>query len=180
MFLNIITPCSRPENLLTIAKSINIPRENYRWIVVFDRFTLPDSELIPDNCEVYTHRDKNSKAGHSQRNFALNLIERGHVYSNDDDTIIHPELWDNIKDLDDDFITFSQEDNKGRLRILGNIVAIARVDSHNFIVKNSIIGDTVFDITKYDADGYFAVECYNKSETKRWINKILSTYNYLR
>jgi len=180
MFLNIITPCSRPQNLKTIAKSINIPRENYRWIVVFDRFTLPDKELIPDNCEVYTHRDKESEAGHSQRNFALKLIEKGHVYSNDDDTIIHPELWDNIKDLDDDFISFIQEDSKGKLRTAGNVIAVCRIDSHNFIVKNSIIGDTKFDITDYNADGHFAVECFNKSTTKRWIDKTLSTYNYLR
>jgi hypothetical protein len=180
MFLNIITPCSRPENLNTIAKSINIPRENYRWIVVFDGFTLPDKELIPDNCEVYLHRDKESKAGHSQRNFALKLIDKGHVYSNDDDTIIHPELWDNIKNLDDDFITFGQEEKTGRLRLRGNVVAVYKIDSHNFIYKHSIIGDTIFDITDYNADGHFAVECFGKAESKIWIDKVLSTYNYLR
>lgn len=29
MFLNIITPCTRPENLHKISESINIPKENY-------------------------------------------------------------------------------------------------------------------------------------------------------
>jgi len=42
MFLNIITPSCRPENLHKISKSINIPRENYRWIVVFDLEEIPD------------------------------------------------------------------------------------------------------------------------------------------
>jgi hypothetical protein len=180
MFLNIITPCSRPENLKLIAKSINIPREHYRWIVVFDGLNLPNEELIPDNCEIYSHKDKNSVVGHSQRNFALKLINDGHVYFNDDDTIIHPELWENIKDLDDDFISFSQNDKKGIMRVVGNVIAIARVDSHNFITKNSIIGDTTFNITKYEADGYFAVECFAKAKTKKFINKVLSIYNYLR
>jgi hypothetical protein len=180
MFLNIITPCSRPKNLLLISESINIPKENYRWIIVFDGDTLPDAELIPDNCEIYTHRNEQSKAGHSQRNFALKLINEGYVYSNDDDTIIHPELWDNIKDLDEDFISFKQEDANGNPRLAGNVISIGGIDSHNFIVKRSIIGDTLFDITKYDADGYFAIECYSKSKTKNWINKSLSKYNYLR
>ena len=99
MILNIITPCSRPENLHLISKSINIPKENYRWIVVFDFDELPDKELIPNNCEVYLHRDSDSTAGHAQRNYAIDLIEDGYVYSNDDDTLLHPELWENIKDI---------------------------------------------------------------------------------
>ena len=41
MYLNIITPCIHIENLVEISKSINIPRENYRWIVVFDSLILP-------------------------------------------------------------------------------------------------------------------------------------------
>ena len=50
MFLNIITPCSRPHLLHRIAESINIPKENYRWIVVFDAETIPDSIPV---CEAY-------------------------------------------------------------------------------------------------------------------------------
>ena len=37
-----------------------------------------------------------------------------------------------------------------------------------------------FFIDKYDADGYFAKECYNKSLTKTHFNKPLSIYNLLR
>lgn len=179
MFLNIITPCSRPQNLYKISDSINIPIENYRWIVVFDFDSLPDNILIPNNCETYLHRDPKSIVGHAQRNFALNLITHGHVYSNDDDTILHKELWENIKDLDDDFITFFQEKKSGELRLTGD-VCVDKIDSHNFIVKHEIIGDTKFIIDKYNADGHFAVECYNKANTKNKIEKILSTYNFLR
>lgn len=180
MFLNIITPCSRPENLLTISKSINIPKENYRWIVVFDMDELPPSKLIPLNCETYLHRNKLSIAGHSQRNFALNLINDGYVYSNDDDTIIHKDLWENIKDLNNDFISFMQEHKNGRLRLVGKNIVVGQIDSHNFIVHNSIIGETVFDIEKYDADGHFASECFNKSKNHIHLNMVLSTYNLLR
>jgi hypothetical protein len=180
MFLNIITPCSRPENLHTISKSINIPSLNYRWIVVFDMDNFPDKELIPDNCEIYLHKNHRSVVGHSQRNFAINLVNEGYIYFNDDDTTIHPELWENIKNLDTDFISFSQLDKSGELRLTGDIIKIGNIDSHNFMVNSKIIQNTKFLIEKYDADGYFAEECYNKSSTKTFINKPLSIYNLLR
>jgi len=80
MYINIITPCHRPENLHQISRSINIPKENYRWIVVFDSLTLPDICNIPDNCEYYLHKDSNSKMGNGQRNFVLDLVKEGYIY----------------------------------------------------------------------------------------------------
>ncbi len=68
--LNIITPCSRINNLQIISESINIPKENYRWIVVYDSLILPNSDLIPSNCEFYLHKDINSVFGNAQRNYA--------------------------------------------------------------------------------------------------------------
>lgn len=180
MFLNIITPCSRPENLLKISESINFPSENYRWLVVFDSYEFPNKELIPNNCEIFLHKNPLSIAGHSQRNFAIDLITDGYVYSNDDDTMIHPDLWDNIKNLDSDFISFSQLNKNGSLRISGDKIIVGHIDSHNFIVKKSLIGDTRYIIDKYDADGYFAMECYEKTKLITYINKPLSIYNLLR
>jgi hypothetical protein len=110
----------------------------------------------------------------------LFLINKGHVYSNDDDTILHPNLWENIKDLDDDFIHFIQSNKDDSIRLKSENVRVNEIDSHNFIVKRSVIGNTIFDITKYEADGYFAVECFNKSNSKKYINKVLSRYNTLR
>jgi hypothetical protein len=180
MFLNIITPCSRPENLLKISESINIPEENYRWIVVCDSDSLPNEELIPKNCEIYHYKDLESISGNSQRNHALNMIDNGFIYFNDDDTLIHPELWVYIKDLENDFISFIQLNKNGNLRLLGNFINIGYIDSHNFIVNRKIVGESRFIINKYDADGYFAVECFNKSKNSFYINKPLSIYNLLR
>jgi len=180
MYLNIITPCSRPENLHIISKSINIPKENYRWIVVFDSLTLPDKNIIPNNCEYYLHKDPNSISGNGQRNFALDLVKMGYIYFNDDDTTIHPDLWENIKNVDTDFISFSQLEKNGLLRLMGDLIKVGHIDSHNFIVNKKIVDNTHFLIGKYDADGYFAEECFNKSLTKTFINKSLSIYNLLR
>ena len=180
MFLNIITPCSRPENLHIISETINIPKENYRWIVVFDMNELPNAELIPDNCETHLYKEIGSVAGHAQRNYALNMIDNGFIYFNDDDTLIYPELWENIKDLENDFISFIQLNKNGNLRLLGNFINIGYIDSHNFIVNQKIVGESRFIVNKYDADGYFAVECFNKSKNSFYINKPLSIYNLLR
>jgi len=180
MYLNIITPCSRPENLHKISESINIPRENYRWIVVFDMEEFPDKNLIPENCEIYLHKNPLSIVGHSQRNFALDLITNGYIYFNDDDTLIHSDLWENIKDLSSDFISFIQLHKSGEIRLNGDIIKVDYIDSHNFLVSKEIIGDTKFFIERYDADGYFAEECYRKSKNITHIDKPLSIYNLLR
>jgi len=179
MFINIITPCSRPNNLHTISKSINIPKENYRWIVVFDSEILPPTELIPNNCEAYSHKDPNSISGNGQRNFALDLVKDGYVYFNDDDTIIHKDLWENIKELDNDFISFQQALSNGRPRLTGE-VRYQRIDSHNFILTKELIGENRWVLNKYEADGLFAVACHGKSKNPIIINKVLSIYNQLR
>ena len=180
MYINIITPCSRPENLKKISESINIPKDNYRWIIVFDAVSLPNVDLIPINCEYYLHKDINSISGNGQRNYALKLVNTGYVYFNDDDTIIHPNLWDNIKNLDNDFISFQQLNINGSLRLNGNNISVGNIDSHNFIINNDIIGDNKFIINRYESDGIFAEECFKKSKTFIHINKPLSIYNYLR
>jgi len=180
MFINIITPCSRPQNLHKISESINIPKENYRWIVVFDLENLEDKLLIPNNCEYYFHKNKQSVYGHSQRNFAIDLVKEGYVYFNDDDTTLHPELWENIKNLNHDFIHFSQANKNNSLRLKGENILVGHIDSHNFMVNITTIKDTRVIINRYDADGYFAMDCYKKANTKLFINKVLSIYNLLR
>jgi hypothetical protein len=179
MFLNIITPSCRPENLHFISKSINIPRDQYRWIVVFDATEVPEN--IPENCEAYAIKDVNSTSGNAQRNFALDLVTDGHIYFNDDDTVMHPDLWENIKnESNENFISFKQANKDGTIRLEGTNVSVGNIDSHNFIVSAECIGDTRWILNRYDADGLFAHECYQKARNKSYINKVLSVYNTLR
>lgn len=178
---NIITPCARAHNLTFIEESINIPEDQYRWIIVFDSPSIPEV-YIPKKAEVYAYQENGSVVGHAQRNFALNLINNGHIYFNDDDTVVHPNLWDNIKDSLDiyDFISFDQSNRNGNLRLKGNNIKIDHIDSHNFIVSYILCKDIRFHIDKYNADGYFATDCYAKSRSSLYIQKSLSIYNYLR
>jgi len=179
MFLNIITPCSRYELLREIEGSINIPRERYRWIVVYDSEKLPSNVYIPSNCEAYAIKNLFSVYGNAQRNYALNMVKDGYIYFNDDDTIIHKDLWDNVNYLHNDFISFSQEWKDGTLRLKGNNISLNNVDSHNFIMSYSLLGNTRWDITRRDADGLFANTCKDKAKNIIFINKVLSTYNAL-
>jgi hypothetical protein len=176
MFINIITPCSRPQNLKVISESINIPKENFKWIVVYDSMEVFES---PDNCEAYCVKDTNSVYGNAQRNFALDLVTEGHVYFNDDDTTIHPELWDEVKDKEADFISFKQVNKDGSLRLEGNEIIPNFIDSHNFIVSAKCITSR-WALNRYDADGFFAVECYENAKKTLHISKVLSIYNSLK
>jgi hypothetical protein len=182
MFLNIVTPCSRPENLHTISKSINIPADHYKWWVVFDAHDLPDRTLIPNNCEPLLHAG--GQAGHMQRNYAIDKIHTGHVYMNDDDTVIHAQLWSHVQHLHHDLISFRQNDVHGNLRLMGDKLKTNCIDSHNFMVSRDIIGDTRWGNT-YAADGRFA-QCMqdkvnaNGAFTACYIPEVLSVYNALR
>jgi hypothetical protein len=178
MFLNIITPCSRPQNLQEISKSIHIPPEQYRWIVVFDSAEIPAD--VPNNAECYAHQDVNSRSGNAQRNYALDLITTGHVYFNDDDTTLHPFLWGAVNHLTNDFISFKQAWKNRSIRLEGNNISVGNIDSHNFIVDREVVGDTRWVLNRYDADGLFAHDCKNKSKTYLYLPTVLSVYNNLR
>jgi len=178
MFLNIITPCSRPENLKVISESINIPSGSYRWLVVFDGLEIPNN--TPDNCEAYCIKDQKSIYGNAQRNHALDLITEGHVYFNDDDTLIHSFLWDVIKDKEADFISFKQANKDGSLRLEGNQIYPNFIDSHNFITSIECINKTRWVLDRYDADAIFAMECYKNAKHSLYIPEVLSVYNYLK
>jgi hypothetical protein len=179
MFINIITPCSRPQNLWKISKSINIPKDCYRWIVVFDGNEC-EPRHIPHNCEYYFHTNPTSVVGNDQRNFAIDKVSEGYLYFNDDDTELHPELWNTVNNMDYDFIHFSQIDINGNLRLRGNEVGLYRIDSHNFMVSLEVVGNTRWVVDRYDADGHFATTVYKNSKSPYFVNKVLSIYNSLR
>jgi len=178
MFINIITPCVRPQNLKKIAKSINIPSSNFRWIVVCDRNFYPYIGYIPLNCKIYYHKNFESISGNAQRNFALQKVKKGYVYFNDDDTLIHPELWENIKDRNEDFIYFKQKFNNSSR--FSEDIRVGNIDSHSFLVSTSILTDLKWELGLYEADAYFAMECYKRAKSIYFIDKELSVYNALR
>lgn len=180
MFLNIITPCTRYQNLQLISDSINIPKSNYRWIVVFDSTSIPSINL-PSNGEYYCTKNINSRFGNAQRNYAIDLVKGGHLYFNDDDTQIHPQLWSEINKCDDaDFISFCQNFKNGKLRLQHNTPVLNKIDSHNFIVSKQLVGELRWILDRRNSDGIFAERLHSKAKNKIYIDKVLSVYNSLR
>ena len=183
MFLTIVTPCTRPQNLATISASINIPRDRYRWLVVFD--SEPYEVDVPENCEAHFHKDPSPipgslSRGDAQRNFALDMIESGHVYLNDDDTTIHPQLWESVRGLSDhDFISFDQSWRNGSPRLDGSDIGMNKTDSHNFIASRELIGKARMRTDVYESDGHLVVEIYPRAKSPVYIPRALSVFNSL-
>ena len=178
-FINIVTPCSRPENLKAIAESINIPSGNYRWIVVHDADEFPDMETTKQ-AEQHLYREEGSIAGHAQRNFANRLISDGYVLQLDDDTILHPDFWGSVKNSEEDLVSWAQLTAQGHPRLPAGRFLVGAIDSGSFMVKRSVIGDLQWDASRYDADGYFAQQVVARTTSQRKIERYLSYYNYLR
>ena len=179
MFLNIITPCTRLMNLGIMYESINIPESNYRWLVVVDGPKPDPIHQVPPTAELHYHWDKQSRWGNAQRNRALDLVEKGYVYFLDDDTTIHPEMWETVCNLTNDFIHFNQRWMDGRKRV-GGMIRVNHVDSGNVIIHESLIGNRRWVLDKRYADGVFITECFMDSQRSIYIPKVLSIYNTLR
>jgi hypothetical protein len=179
MKLNIITPCVRPENLALIADSINIPTTSLKWYVVFDNIPANiNPNLIPQRATPLFHQNPKSIVGHAQRNFALDKITDGYVLFLDDDTLLHPNLYDEIIELDNDFIHFDQANPDGSKRI-GGTVKVNHIDTGSAVVHRALIGNTRFQINLYNADGIFWEQIAKKAKSPFYIPKSLSYYNLL-
>jgi SAM-dependent methyltransferase len=195
MFLNIITPSNKPHNIPKIWNTINIPKDNWRWIVVFDGDELPPIDPLP-NTEFYFHKNPDSISGNSQRNFGLDRVESGFILFLDDDTVLHPLLWENVKMVEDsiDFVSFDSSWNtmgEGELscdnliwnnlviRTKGSDPKIDHIDTGNYIVNSRISQKFRWDLSSYNSDGKFCLECFNSSLNKIYIPKILSFFNLL-
>lgn len=179
MFINIVTPCGRPQNLERVSESINIPLGRYRWIVVIDSPDMP-SVRLPKNAEAYSAKVDGSVSGNGQRNKALGMIDGGYVLFLDDDTILHKDLWDAVRYANEDIVCWKQSWKDGGHRLDAGNFSVGNVDSGSFMVKRSVIGDIRWDLGRYDADGYFAQEVFSRKKTIRQINEYLSHYNYLQ
>ena len=177
MKLHIITPCSRPENLAEVATSINIPSASYTWHIVFDRpkENVPAS-LIPPKAIAYYHTNPQSKAGNAQRNFILDKLSDGYIYFLDDDTTMHPNLYQKVSTLHNDFIHFDQVFPDGKKRI-GGTVKVNHIDTGSVVVDRKIIGNIRFKIERYDADGYLWEQVFRNAQTPVYIPEPLSIYN---
>lgn len=195
MHLSIITPCSRPQNIDTIRRSIlealsRAPQWNSTWIIVDDAESSPTGPEASDRLAILRghHLSANTSiSGNCQRNDALDLAGAGWACFLDDDTTMHPDAISVISPhciADPEInVVVSQQYANGAIRCDARPenVSIARIDSGQVFLARSAIGDTRWELMRYEADGCFIAEIYSRHGGKFvFLPQAVSIYNALR
>jgi hypothetical protein len=186
--ITIITPCIRPENLIKIKESINFDYVD-SWFIIYDGTkikSMPNVLEKNDKIKEYIYVGEGI-SGNPQRNYALGLIENTdtYLYYLDDDNIIHNDLYlllDNIES--GKMYTFDQARPKNvypyKEVLLGDSIEIYNIDTAMFLIDFNLCQDINWQIEKYNADGYYIKDCYEKNkENWMYVNKTMAYYNKL-
>ena len=177
--LTIITPSYRIDNLLEIEKSIDFEYVD-EWIIVYDGSKITDNPKLFENHESgkikeYVFKGKGI-SGNPQRNHALTKITNTDtlLYYLDDDNIIHPHLYKLLNIIDNTKIyTFNQYK-----RIRGDTIRVNFIDTAMVVLPYKLCRDVFWILDKYNADGFYIVECYNKNKnTHIFVDNDLCYYN---
>ena len=180
--ISIITPCTRPENLMRLKESI--PFEYvHEWIIVYDASTM-----IPlfhdDRIREYACKG-HSIAGNIQRNYGMDRVTGDYVYFLDDDTIMHPDMASFLPTIEPNHIyTFDQVRSDTEFpyteRLKGNKIELFHIDTAMFLIDTSLCKGIRWTVDEYTADAIFITECYSNHPTSWiYIDRVLSYYNYL-
>jgi SAM-dependent methyltransferase len=135
----VITPCSRPNNIKELEKSIPFEIVS-KWIIVYDgKHISNDTKQYTDNekIEEYYVYIENGISGNPQRNFALDLLHKRlgtgsgqFVYFLDDDNVVYRDFKNISRILDDKkFYTFNQSNG-----LRGNTVQVDKIDTGMYLV----------------------------------------------
>jgi hypothetical protein len=176
MMLYIVTPCSRPENLAQIRKSIP---SALTWVVMMDAST---DHKAPSGANVTHYSTRTGGWGNPLRNEFLDLYqdqftENDWVYFLDDDNILHPKFIQQIESLlclNAGIVTWGQE---GRLRPTDQ-PRIGNIDTASFMFRPTQTNKLRFE-NIYEADGMFA-QAATRLTNLICVEAYLCYYNALR
>jgi hypothetical protein len=176
MMLYIVTPCSRPENLAQIRKSIP---SALTWVVMMDAST---DHKAPSGASVTHYSTRTGHWGNPLRNEFLDLYqdqftENDWVYFLDDDNILHPKFIQQLESLlhlDAGIVTWGQE---GRLRPTDQ-PRIGNIDTASFMFRPTKTNKLRFE-NIYEADGMFA-QAATRLTNLICVEAYLCYYNALR
>ena len=177
--IHIITPCSRPDNLKVIAKSI--PAE-CNWTVCLDA-SVTEVPVVTGATIIKSPYTGNS--GNQVRNYALDSIEAKDsdwIYFLDDDNIVHPDWFKEVSTNTekDKMLVWGQILKKGNIRLEATSApCIGNIDVSSFMVPWRILKNIRFHPSAYAADGILATKVF-KLHGCHVIDKYLCYYNFLR
>lgn len=177
--LNVVTPCSRPDNLPAIHEALIPFVGKIHWYIIYDMLKIDTRKgvYVPKVpwATVHATTDGESRFGNAQRNLALELIKDGWVWFCDDDNLPTMLFIDNIEEVvrkypEVDGIVCRQIFKGGvtRLRAMPENMVVNRVDSAQVILKRRLIGNTRFELGRYEADGIFIQKVYETNLDRKW------------
>ena len=179
--MTIITPSIRPNNLMSIKNSINFDYVD-EWIIVYDGSKIQENPNVfgnenNDKIKEYIYEGEGI-SGNPQRNFALTKITNTDtfIYYLDDDNSIHPSLYKLLNVVDKNkMYTFNQVN-----RCKGYNVYLCGIDTAMCLIHYNLCKNIIWIHDRYDADGYYIVECYNQNRDNHiCIDNDLCYYNTL-
>jgi len=177
--MTIITPSYRIDNLIKIKNSINFDYVN-EWIIVYDGSKINENPNIFENdntgkIKEYVYKG-DGISGNPQRNFALTKISNPDtfLYYLDDDNTIHPDLYKLMNVIvKSKMYTFNQLNG-----LKGNVIRLANIDTAMFLIHYDLCKNVKWINDKYDADGYYIMNCCNNSRFNYiYVNNDLCYYN---
>ena len=193
--INIITRCTRQNNLMEISKTITNNLFKINWYVLFDSNGVKevDTKLLADltnvGCIIRFINGTPNDYGYGMINTILDEISKGWIYILDDDNIMHENFYGEInKSIIDNqnkrgFI-FNQKVNgldftglDIRIAVPEN-VKIGGIDVAQFLLHRDLIGNYRFN-SGYIGDGQFITKLYPENVDEFiFIDKELCYYNY--
>lgn len=176
----IITPCRRPLNLERMKSTI--PSE-CQWVIVYDSSLKHEYNI---EGAINLKSPYTGDHGNPNRNYALDNLEMNNddwFYILDDDNLIHPDWYNNIKDHLESasMINWGQcfYDGKTRFNATDNLMA-DRVDTAQYMMKWGAVKSLKYQ-SHYEADGDYANRAAKLCQGNILkIDKDLCYYNALR
>ena len=186
--ITIITPSYRIQNLPKIENAIDFDYID-EWIIVYDGSKISEIPSIfndsinKNKIKEFINNDKGI-SGNPQRNFGLSKVSNKNtlLYFLDDDNIIHPDLYELLKNIDNNYIyTFDQiNKNFPNYLLKGNKIESGAIDTAMVLIPFKYCKDVRWKIHEYGADYHYIKECVRVCKNSYiYINKIASYYNII-
>ena len=154
---NIVTACSRPENLNKIKQSLEPFTDKITWYIVYDstkrEVEIPEKhQMFVDAIAEMSYFDwikqlsvEGGVTGSAQRNSALDIITDGYVYFLDDDNLLHQNLIPTIESMvelkaDNLGYVFSQQLENSVRKIRWESIKQTHIDTAQFMLHRTLIG----------------------------------------
>jgi hypothetical protein len=193
-YLNILTRCTRLENLEAIAECLAYRTPNIEWWVLFYKGEAEAAKPYLDNidyAEPWVFKSK-IKRDDNKEAFGIDLLndlvepngEVTYIYVLDDDNLIHPDFldtWGQIVPNKKAYV-FNQALPNGDTRIAApENMEVGKVDMGQVVIHASLLKKNNYFSLGYTGDG-ITFEALHKSDPEEFefINETVTYYNRLK